>query len=232
MTYQTDGIYQSSLLSQHAGLIHGFSSRIYADARVSANMDRILARLGATAFHVVGVKQVHGDRVVIADRSSGRLAQEADAIVSVQPDILLEIHVADCVPVLLYDPVSRIAGAVHAGWRGTQKQIVRRAVDAMVEHGADAARILAAIGPHIGPCCYAVPEDRAGLFGPDAEVRDAAWYVDLGAANKRQLISAGVDRDRIDVVTDCTSCRTDVFFSYRKDTKETFGEIVGVIGVK
>ncbi len=224
------GIYQSSLLSRVSGVVHGFSTRQLGDARVAANAEAIAGQIGGRSMTIVGVKQVHGNTVLPADGRTPRIAGDADGIVSVAPRVLLEIHVADCVPVLLADPDTGVVAAVHAGWRGTLGGIVGNAVRAMTLKGANAAHICAVIGPHIGTCCYAVSQERATLFPGVSSFWEGAWHVDLGKSVYDQLIAAHVEPSRIDRLISCTACQTDRFFSYRKDQKATFGEIVGMIG--
>lgn len=232
-----NGAYQSTLLNGLTGVVHGFSSRALGDARIPANTTEFVRRVTGRDAKVVGVKQVHGADVVIAEPDSPRTIAEADGVVTVTPNSVAEVHVADCVPILLVDPHAGVAAAVHAGWRGTLAGIAGRAVRKMTEAGAAAGHIYAAIGPHIGRCCYTVGAGRAeefvAAFGADERkaVRSTAgWHLDLGYINRTQLAGAGIRADHIDAPVVCTSCQVDRFFSYRRDTRDTFGEIIGIIG--
>lgn len=131
----------------------------------------LAARLGFDA--VVRVKQVHGDAVVRADAPFPSPWPEADAMWTDTPGVLLGVVAADCVPILIADDAGRI-GAAHAGWEGTSRQVARRLVHAMREGGADPRRMVATLGPSVGPCCYTVGSERAAtirerLGGPAAE---------------------------------------------------------------
>jgi YfiH family protein len=177
------------------------------------------------------MRQVHGTVVLQAPWDG---TPEADAAVAVTPGVLLGIATADCLPVLLVDPVRRAVAAAHAGWRGTVGQIARRAVEALVDQGSRPADVLAALGPGIGPCCYEVGEELRAAFGPGG----AAFFrsgphgrphLDVRAANVRQLEEVGVRPERIHHVDHCTSCRSDRYYSYRRDGAGT-GRMISFVG--
>ncbi len=233
------GIYQSSLLTNRKGIFHGFSTRTYGDARVPQNASKILEVLEVPSITLASAQQVHGGKVARVGQSPLRVTPGVDALVTTAKGLALEVHVADCVPVIMVDPIAHVVAAIHAGWKGTRDGIVGAAVKEMEAYGAHVKRIVAVIGPHIGMCCYSVDEERAKLF-QDIFHRDPnissywgdSWHIDLGYGNRKQLVDAGISADHIDSRVVCTSCQVDSFFSYRKDTKETFGEIIGVIGMK
>jgi YfiH family protein len=164
-----------------------------------------------------------------------------DALTTRTPGILLGIKTADCVPVLLADTRTGACAAVHAGWRGTLQSIVARTADRMrAEFGTEASDIYAAIGPAARACCYEVGSDvidafheafpgSAGLF---ERTREGHALVDLHRANREQLIEAGVAAERIYTAPLCTMCRTDLFFSYRREkrTLGRVGRLMSVIG--
>ena len=166
---------------------------------------------------------------------------KADAIITRQRDIALATSSADCVPVLLYDPVRDAIGIAHAGWRGTARGIVFATIDAMREEfGCQPGDIYAGIGPSIGPCCYGVSEEVQSLFmgriefdvQPTAEryrnlVRESSVFsvrghahrnslmLDLWETNRNQLLMAGVLSEHIELPGICTSCEKDRFYSHR-----------------
>ena len=154
--------------------------------------------------------QIHSGKIIRA-KASG-LQGEADALITTSPELWISIRTADCLPILLVDPVARVAAAVHAGWRGTVEQIASRTVAAMVELGAEVSGIRAAIGPGIGLCCFEVGAEVSPHFGAVGKTN-----VDLAAANERQLLEAGLALDRIWVSKQCTRCNPDLFHSYRRD---------------
>jgi YfiH family protein len=165
-----------------------------------------------------------------------------DALTTREPRTLLGIKTADCVPVLLADARRGTCAAVHAGWRGTLSSIVARTVERMNrEFGTEAQDLHAAIGPAALACCYEVgadvidafneafPSKAAGLF---KETREGHALIDLHRANLEQLTAAGVSPERIYTAPLCTMCRTDLFFSYRREkrTQGRVGRLMSVIG--
>ena len=236
MLTKINGIgFQSTLLSSLDGIIHGFSNRLAGDMEQSGERrDSFAHKLGFKNSPIIPL-QVHDNRIQTVDRQSVGIVSGVDGLVS--RDTPVAVITADCAAVLLVDPVAKICAAVHAGWKGTLGDIVSHAVSSMVNAGAQAEMMYGAIGPHIGLCCYDVPEDRIGMFedrfGRDEKMVakiDGRWHLDIGWANYRLLIEAGLHPDHMDAPPTCTSCQNDTFFSYRKDSKETYGEMMAVIG--
>jgi hypothetical protein len=190
-------------------------------ARVAENWRRLER---ATGLGFARVRQVHGARVVRAGAAC-EPAEEADVVLSTSAGVAACVSVADCVPVLLADPETGAVAAVHAGWRGTLGRAAAAAVGALAEAGVPAARLLAAVGPSIGPCCYEVSDDLAARFAGEIAggvVRAGPRpRLDLWDANARVLAAAGVDPGRIEVLRRCTSCEREVFFSHRRDAGRT-----------
>ncbi len=235
-------IYRSTLLMPIAGFVHGFSSRSFGDMRQAANRQQFLAKLGLPTEKLVRPQQVHKrlvHEVRLADR--GKEIAGADSLVFVaehkvadQP--ILAVFGADCVPILLVDPTASVTGVVHAGWKGTLQSVVVETLKVMVRLGAKTQNILVATGPRIGACCYNIPPERGLAFRrafPDAKKarikRDGQWFLDLGYLNCGQLRQAGIAPEHIDDSLLCTSCRSQEFFSFRKNGKAGFGEIMGVV---
>jgi len=219
----------------YASLNLGLSSGDAPDA-VEANRDSLLAALGYERADVCAFHQVHGHRVL--DGTPGWFVEEADAATSATPGRLLVVSVADCLPLLFFDPVRAAVGAAHCGWRGTVQGLAGEVVRAMRErYGSRPADLHVAIGPGIqGPCYQVGPEVvRAyreagfpeGLATPDDEGRHR---LDLVAANRFVLESAGVRPERIWSAGLCTHCETDRFFSHRRDAGVT-GRHWALIGV-
>lgn len=192
---------------------------------VERNRSRLAGALGLDGRGVRTVSQVHGSEVhVLRDPEAPRPVRGFDAIVTDIPGSAVGVLTADCVPILLFDPVGRAVGAVHAGWAGTVQSIAARAVEAMAsEYGTRAQDILAAVGPSIGPCCYEVDERVMGPLGGSFEdwedlsvpARPGRWRLDLWKTNRRTLERAGVAPDNIAVMALCTACNPDKFYSHR-----------------
>ena len=190
----------------------------------------ILGRaVGFLPERTVFTRQVHSDvieRVGAAQCGRGlqyEATEGCDGLITDEPGVALTVFSADCTPVLLYDPVHRAAGAVHAGWRGTAAGIAAKAAEKMVrELGCRPENIRAAVGPCIGPCCFEtdadVPDAMRAALGSEAgqAIRPAGakFYVDLKRLNAIWLRRAGVTC--IDISADCTACQPQRFWSHRR----------------
>lgn len=181
-------------------------------------------------------EQIHGNAIGVVDQKDrGTRIPGVDGLVSTSA-VRLGVLAADCVPVLAYDEDTNVIGAAHAGWRGTIAHITKNLLASMRSLGADIRRIKVSIGPHIGMCCYWVDEDRARQFSATfgataASFFEDTWHVDIGKANYIEAVNAGVSRDHIQAPVYCTSCQNNRYFSYRKDTKATYGEQMGIIWI-
>jgi YfiH family protein len=202
-------------------------------ALVLENRRRAAALVGAELDDLVVCQQAHARDVFVAgDGDRGRGARSiddgaavADALVTAVPGPVLVTMVADCVPVVLYEPDAHVLGCVHAGWRGTVQRVLDAAIDEMVGLGARPERLLAGIGPAIGADVYQVGDEvrEAALTGFGGEVDDVVqadpstpgrWLFDLHTANRRTLLEAGVPAERIEVLPISTG-RDERFFSDR-----------------
>ena len=160
---------------------------------------------------VLAPKQEHG--VAIHEARPGMPRLVGDGLVSRTPGLAIGVFTADCVPLLLWSDDGRTVGAFHAGWRGLAAGMARAAVAAM----GGPARLSAAVGPHIGPCCYTVGEDLLPKFDTARFRRDGGRLVlDLGAEARAQLSDAGIPSVRTTVSSLCTSCRPELA-SWRRD---------------
>ena len=175
--------------------------------------------------------------------AEGKAVLEGDGAVTNLPGVMLGVQTADCVPVLVADVSKRVVGAFHAGWRGTVARIVERGIEVMrLEYGSRPGDLVAAVGPSIGTCCYAVGEEVQSEFGAQfgyAETLfraadDGQMHLDLWEANRRQLVDAWVSAERITVVGECTACMVAggqrKYFSHRAERGFT-GRMMSVIGV-
>lgn len=219
---------RSPLLSGVPGLVHGFGQRIPGPRSTARDAARKALRGSGEVFFL---KQVHGGSVVTPPWTE---PPDADASVAAEPGMILAIETADCLPVLIVDPVHRRVAAAHAGWRGTAARVAKSAVSAMIRAGSTPMDLLVALGPSIGSCCYEVGPDVEEAFGPSGSrffVPGVAGrkHLDVAAANRAQLEEAGVPGDQIDHLGLCTRCREDLFFSYRRDGASA-GRMISVIG--
>ena len=189
-------------------------------ARVLENRRRLAAALGANPGDFVFARQVHGATVRIvgrADRGSGAVTlddavPDTDALVTTSPDVILAILTADCVPIVLHDPVAGVLACVHAGWRGTVARVSAAAVAAMESLGSRPSDILAGVGPAVAPARYQVGPDVhqavTQAFGPVAPsfirpdpAAPGRWRLDLWSANRHVLREAGLPDPQIHITT-------------------------------
>ncbi len=175
-------------------------------------------RTGRAVPWPVPLRQVHGARVrVVTDPGERRTVAAADAALTAVPGLALAVRTADCLPVFLWDPVRRMIGVAHAGWRGTASGVTAALVRAFVEAGCAATGSLtAAFGPAVRSCCYEVGPEVAAVFPGDVRFGRKGCRLDLAAANRRQLEAAGVAPDRIHDCGVCTCC-DHRFFSFRRE---------------
>lgn len=227
---------------------------------VLENRRRFQSAVGAGDFALLPIQQIHSDVIHLFSTANAHLSN-GDASITNRPGLLLAVQTADCVPILLVDPRKRAVAAIHAGWRGTLARIAEKAVGRMqLEFGVKPSNLLAALGPSILPCCYEVGAELVTKFtaqfadGADyfdeprcgEEPNPLQWLnmappghqpppknvrLDLRKANRSQLLAAGLRPQNIFSSDLCTACRTDLFFSYRKEGTRS-GRLLSVAGVR
>jgi len=240
-----------------------------ADDREAVKQNRRLlveAITGTPDTPLVSLRQFHSNLVVQAAAADAvrEHPHKGDGQMTDVPGLLLAIQVADCIPVLVADRKQRVVAAFHAGWRGTVKRIVEAGVGRMrFACGSRPQDLVAAIGPGISACCYAVGEEVLSEFESQFsygrelfhEVYDSdvvrkrypmlfltqrapghssigpSLHVDLIEANRRQLLSAGLEPASIQVVGGCTQCHPELFFSHRASHGHA-GRMMAVIGIR
>jgi len=200
-------------------------------------------------YYVVQPHQVHGCviREVTDPNTTREQLEGVDALVTNVPGVAISVRTADCIPVLLYDPVHKAIAAVHAGWRGTVQHISQKAIDFMHElYRTDAADFCAVIGPGIGPDSFQVGQEVADAFreagfpiseilqdcGPKCPTGDnpmnGGLHIDLWKSNQWLLEQAGVMPQNIQVAGICTYRNNDRFYSARREGTKC-GRIINVI---
>ena len=202
-------------------------------AAVGENRRRLATALGVSLDDFVVPQQVHKGRVeVVSDAHRGRGARSdddalpaTDALVTREKGLVLAVMIADCVPVIVFDPVLPVVGVAHAGWAGTLHHITRRKVETMqAEFGSDPASLVAAVGPSIGPATYEVRADvaelvRAEFAGLDVlrSTGEEAFLLDLWESNVGDLVEAGLLRENIVIAGIDTYQDAARFYSHRRD---------------
>lgn len=203
-----------------------------AAKNVETNRRLFFGELNVPIERVAFTRQVHSDTVHAVDVAGSY--ETCDALVTDRSGLFLAISVADCLPILLYDPATKCIGAVHAGWRGSRKAILTSAVEMLkAQYNANPEDIVAFIGPSAGKCCYEVGEEVAAEF-PAKYVdrfKKSKPHLDLKLFNKDLLLRSGVADGGIEVSDYCTICSEEMFHSYRRDGSRS-GRMMGVIGMR
>lgn len=247
--------WEESTLLREAGLCHGVTGRgggvsnapfqslnlgLHVDDStpdVLENRRRLCALLGCSLQHLTTARQTHEDHIVAVGpteigRGAGSYADafpHTDALMTNLPGVPLMMCVADCVPVILFDPVKRACAVVHDGWRGTAQRLAAKTVLAMqLAYGSKPKDMLAYIGPSISMAHFEVSEDTAMIFchlGPAYEdcvtVSGGTRFVDLWKANRLLLTDAGLLLEHLETTPSCVFDQADKFFSYRRDGGHT-----------
>jgi YfiH family protein len=230
---------------------------------VGRNRDKIVQELGWSLEAFTCAEQVHSNHVHVVtreDRGRGRedrlsAIPDTDAMITNEPDILLAMFFADCVPLYFYDPVTGSMGLAHAGWKGTVAEVAVSTVNKMTDiYGALPENMIAAIGPSIGRCCYEVDESVLEQVRPllsatqmsnsqDENLQGAHHeiikqqpfssraYLDLKHLNQQIMIKAGIMPSNIEISSWCTACHVDTFYSHRKEKGAT-GRMMSWMGRK
>lgn len=258
--YEGHRILTCDALSETGLVRHGFSTKkegtsagTYASLNLGlfTNDSREQVRQNFTLFccdagiepkHLVSLKQVHSTKVLSVSKKdigkvfTGEMFSEADGLVTNEPGVCLTTFYADCTPFLLLDPVNRVIGAIHSGWRGTLGQIVCRGVEVMKrQYGSNSRDILVASGPSIKQCHFEVGQEVYELFleqfgkvaTQNTLQKGEKFYIDTDAINVHSLQEVGVLRQNIFVHPDCTYCGEENYFSYRRDGET--GRMCGMI---
>lgn len=255
-----DRVYlKSDILSEIADIKHCFTTRLGGVShgnikgfnfgfRVNDDYNSVMQNykimsddLGFEFKNTVLAKQTHTDNIRIVkecDKGKGLTAEsdieDTDGLVTDLKNVPLVVFSADCTPILLYDDKKKVAAAVHSGWRGTVKQIGKKAVEIMKrEFGCNPDNIVAAIGSHIRQCCFEVDFETASNFDDKYIIFDEKIgkpRVDLLGVNIEMLKDSGISDKNISYSDECTKCGCDKFYSYRAD-KERTGRMCAVIEI-
>jgi YfiH family protein len=233
-------ILRARILDRVRPVAHAFSTRFDVGPARGATPEalarrRTLCEAAGLEGELLILEQEHGARALEARSGAG------DALFALRAgagDPILSVRTADCVPLLLAEEEGSAIAAIHAGWRGAAAGIVRATIDELAGRGLAPSRLVAAIGPAIGPCCYEVgPEvlhavaERTG--GTEERIRRRTTSgrpaLDLSLAVSLQLVALGLAEARVSRAPWCTACRADLFFSYRREG-EAAGRMMAVIG--
>jgi len=249
--------YRFSHFKQYSSLIHAvtnkskdkpysFSLALHtgeAEKSIVGNRQMLAKKLQSnTPLLFIVANQTHSSNIKIINQASTHgwrnlsdAIEDCDALITDIPHVVLTILTADCVPVLLYDPKQEVIAAVHAGWKGSKENIVKKTVQTMTNiYNSNPSDIYAGIAPTIGRCCYEVGEDVAKHFSniPKSYTQKQTKYMlDLPHINKQQLLDIGLKEKNIEMSHICTSCDVEHYFSYRKENGCS-GRFMSLIALK
>ena len=205
-----------------------------APEHIAINIERLLTRTGLSSPPHQS-RQIHQCGHLWCSGNGGMHDTDADTLLSRSTGTAVAVRTADCLPVLLADPISGIIAAVHAGWRGTAAGVVSVAIDQMISNGANIEYIIASLGPCIGPCCFEIGEEAAialtnSVAGADHHIQAHPLHADLAGINQLQLINRGIAAAHIERHDLCTLCNPERFFSYRRDGRRS-GRQLAVVAI-
>jgi hypothetical protein len=201
-----------------------------AENIVKENRKLFFENLGLTQDNVAYQRQIHSDNISFVTK--GGLTGESDAMITDKRGIGLAVGIADCVPVLLYDPVRKIIAGVHSGWRGTEKKILLKTLKKLEECGCIKEDIIAYIGPSISKNIYEVGKEVAELFDEKyIDEKENKLFLDVAGVNFDILLELGVKKNNIQISELCTFAMKDVLHSYRRDGDKS-GRSLAIIAMK
>jgi len=248
-------LYQFPLFQSVPGLVHGVFTRLGGESggalqglnlsfsvgdqagRVAGNRKRVRDLLNLPSL--TSLRQVHGTEAVIISNGRGPDTTETpetetgDILLTDRPGIGLMIKQADCQAVMLVDPRHKALANIHCGWRGNVRGVISEGIKHLrAAYGTDPADLLAAVGPSLGPCCAEFIHYREELPEEAWQYQVRPFYFDFWQWSREQLVAAGVRNENVAVAGICTSCRTDEFYSYRKEKMTgRFGSVIGLLEI-
>lgn len=212
--------------------------RFHGSRSDAGHLNRLSCLLHIPPGRMIFPVQCHTSNIATIKNNSTEGLSDIDALITGEPGLCLCIQTADCVPVLLYDPARRVAGAIHAGWRGTIANITANTVQRMAtEFLSNPADIHAVIGPSIGFAVYETGDEVAGLFREQKgdwkefmqRKEGGKFHINLQKANVLQLISTGVPVGQIENTGHCTYSDQDLWFSARREGTGTGRMVSGIM---
>ncbi|NMB82498.1 MAG: peptidoglycan editing factor PgeF [Ignavibacteria bacterium] len=241
-------IIESKLFSQFPEIIFGMSTKIGLKREapyyfnlsltvgddpsiVQENREKFFNSLGLITSQIAFQKQIHSDTIKFVENPG--LLGESDSLITTKPNIGLAISAADCTPIFIYDRANKIIAAVHSGWRGTQKKILKKVLSNLSYHyKSKPENLFTFIGPAISQKNYEVGKDVAVLFDQKyLMIENQRIYLDVTFANKDFLLNFGIPEENIEVSNLCTYAEKDLLHSYRRDGEKS-GRMIGVIALK
>ncbi len=189
---------------------------------VLENRIRVSEKYDFSIKNLIFMDQVHGADVVVIEHAMDNRIANCDAMITNARKIPLMVMVADCIPILLYDPKKHVIGVAHAGRNGTFLRIVQKTIEKMKStYACDVKDIMIGLGASIQSCCYEVGKDLADICNKNFTegfimIKDGKYFLDLQALNLSQMLESGILKENIEISSTCTACDTN-YFSYRRE---------------
>ena len=247
-----DRFFKFSLLAKFPEVIHGISTRAYGNMsfyrqdtnKTIKNREHFLSEMKINLEELIVPEMIHGSKVTaVGEQEKGRGARKkdrdikgADGLITEKKNLFLLVTMADCFPILAYDPVIQIVAAAHAGWRGIIRGIVDELINKFLNFGSEEQNLVIGIGPGICQKHFTVKNDVLNQFldkYPEATlVRNKDGYVDLRKAILKDLKKNGVFRQNIEIAKHCPACQNGIFGSHRleKEKAPTSAAVIGIRG--
>lgn len=241
-------IIRSKLFEKFPEIVFGMSTKVGLDRHepfyfnlsltvgdateiVEANRRAFFHEIGFEPGQIAYQKQIHSDIIKFVETPG--LLGESDALITTKQNIVLAISTADCTPIFIFDSTNKIIAAVHSGWRGTHKQLLKKTLSNLMYHYKSVPEnLFVYIGPSISQRNYEVGLDVAAYFDQKyLKTQNGKIYLDVAKANLDMLYNFGVPENQIEVSRLCTYDEKDLLHSYRRDGKLS-GRSLGVIAMK
>lgn len=217
------------------GDIRKFVSRDSIDNLAEVNFRKFLNTQNIPFENTVGMQQRHTNKVRYIADSSTRYIQNTDGVFTDKKNIFLYAIGADCLPIVFADAKNNVIGVLHAGFKGLEQNIVQEMVGQLKAHVGNLDSMQVGIGPGICEKCYSVDEERIKLFADKYVnyfmVQNGKMYLNLREIAVQALMQSGISKQNIEIMDECTYENREDFFSYRADSKETFGHFATLIGL-
>ena len=235
--------YQTSLLNKHANVVHSFTTKNVGNLafhvnddidNVTTNHDNLAKKLHYDKNKLIHMKQIHSNIVhVVTNSDKFDNPPTCDALITNKVDTPLMVMVADCSPMLFFDPIQKVIAVAHAGRAGAFTNIVQNVINAFInDFSCETKNVIVSVGASIGSCCYEVGEEiyfEAKRLNLDfaIEKKDDFYHLDIRNILKKQLIQSGVKKNNIEISNECNRCLHKNYFSYREN--RITGRFAGVI---
>jgi polyphenol oxidase len=237
--------HQSNLLKQFSNITSAFTTKKSGNLafhvgdvadNVVKNHKLLANELGFEHNSLVHMRQIHSKNLVkVNDEHNFQTPPECDALITNKKNTPLMVMVADCAPILFYDPKQKVIAVAHAGRAGAFLNIINETLNAFIEeYNSNANEIFVSVGAMIQVCCYEVGEEiyeESKALGLEyaVEEKEQRFYLNIAKILKNQLLNAGVSEEHLELSNECTCCSKEKYFSYRAESKT--GRFAGIISL-